>query len=126
MAKRTEATGAAAESNEELLKLFISSTVPPLIGGFIQQGGIHDWDIKWLESHVDTFASGGDVILCYEKHKTAKTIGVFCRCLAIMAFFPGGVTFLGMHFEAKQIEDDFERLRAHILKTIQEDNRAPS
>lgn len=119
MTKRMEATGATAESNKELLRLFISTTVPLLIMEYEQRGGIDQWDIKWLEQQGEILGSGGDVILCYEKGKSSRMIGILCRCLAIMAFFPGGVKIFGLHFEAKQVIQGFESLRAHILQSIQ-------
>jgi hypothetical protein len=88
-------------SNEHLLKLHIATVVPFLIYDLALQGGPSDLDIARLrKDYVDIIASKGDCILYRVKGETAKAVTVLCESLAILAFCPGGITFLGMHFEA--------------------------
>jgi hypothetical protein len=87
-------------SNDELLLLFVEAMVPLRIHDIKRtQGDISDADITWARAQVDVLASGGDAVLYYVKNTSGKSIGVLCKCLAILAFCPGGVTFAGLHFE---------------------------
>jgi len=111
--------------NTELLKLHILAVVPFMILDLIEQGGIKEWHIEEAQRYVDILASEGDALLYHSKKKgqTARAFNALCRGLAIMAFFPGGVKFMGLYFEEKTGEDlealfarlkleDFEALKA--------------
>ncbi len=101
MAKRRE--GAESNSNEELLLTWVEAMVPLRIHDIRRrQGWVLDADITWARAQVDVMASGGDTVLYYEKNTSGKSITVLCKCLAILAFCPGGITFAGLHFEVKE------------------------
>lgn len=92
-------------SNEELFLSFVEAMVPLRIYDIRHtQGWIADYDVKWAKAQVDIIASGGDAILYYVKNTSGKSMGVLCKCLAILAFLPGGITFAGLHFEVKEAE----------------------
>jgi len=91
------------DSNEELLLSFIEAMVPLRIYDIKRrQGWITDYDVTWARGQVDVIASGGDAILYYVKGTSGKTISTMCKCLAILAFCPGGITFAGLHFEERR------------------------
>lgn len=48
-------------------------------------------------------AEKGDVLL-FGGQGAGKIVSDLCWALAVLAFAPGGVTFLGLHFEAQQRE----------------------
>jgi hypothetical protein len=111
-------------ADEFLLKLCIEATVPFMILDIIEQGGIKDYHLEEARRYVDIIASEGDLILYRSKKKgqTARAFNALCRLLAIGAFFPGGIKFMGMHFEEKTGEalehlldslllEDFEKLK---------------
>lgn len=92
-------------NNAELFLSFIEAMVPIRIYDIKrQQGWVTDHDITWARAQVDIMASGGDAVLCYVKGQSGKNIGVLCKCLAILAFCPGGITFANLHFEVKEEE----------------------
>jgi hypothetical protein len=102
-------------ADEELLKLHILAVVPFMILDLIEQGGIKDYHITEAQRYVDIIVSEGDALLYHSKRKgqTARVFHALCRGLAIMAFFPGGVRFLGLHFE-EQSGQDLEALFAQL------------
>jgi hypothetical protein len=99
-----------------------------MILDLIEQGGIKDYHIKEARRSVDILASEGDALLYHSKKKgqTARVFYALCRGLAIMAFCPGGVKFMGLHFEEKtgqDLEALFARLQledVEALKTAME------
>jgi hypothetical protein len=93
--------------NNELLKLHILAVVPFMILDLIEQGGIKEYHIKEAQRYVDILASEGDALLYHSKKKgqTARVFSALCRGLAIMAFFPDGVKFMGLHFEERSGQD---------------------
>lgn len=90
--------------NWELLAMMAEATVPILIHDLEQRGGLRDRHIEWLRQQIDVISSEGDALVCNIKHETAKKAAILFRCLSYMAFFPGGVTFMGAHFMSKQAE----------------------
>lgn len=88
--------------NEELLKLHISMVVPLMVRGIIESGGLTDAHIKEAQKHAETVATKGDLILYRGKRRgeSAGVIHALCYCLAVGAFIPGGITFMGICFLA--------------------------
>src|SRR5579864_112435 len=88
------------ETKKMVMRLHLEASVPFAIHDLTKIGGpseehfararnILAWDI----------AGGGDALLYREKLKSAQMMSKLIEGLAIMAFQPGGVTFLGLHFE---------------------------
>jgi hypothetical protein len=93
--RHEEATGA-------LLRAHRGATVPLLIHEMRRRGGpdAADWG-RCLELG-QRIAECGDRILYRsgKRGETAALVTDLARALALLAFVPGGVTFLGLHFEA--------------------------
>jgi hypothetical protein len=86
--------------SEMLLRLYLETTVPLLIADRkMECNELTKWDIRQAQEMLQTIAAHGDDIL-YRGKNTAKAVTALARALALMAFAPGGVTFLDMHFEA--------------------------
>lgn len=57
--------------------------------------------VAYCRQHADVIASRGDDLMFGSKKKgeTGKLLVVLARCLACLAFSPGGVEFAGMRWE---------------------------
>ena len=86
--------------NEELLKVSLLAAVPLWIEKFKLKGWPELLEIAKVEGQV--VAEKGDIIQYRSKKKgeTAAAFNSLARGLAVLAFFPGGVKFSGLHFEA--------------------------
>lgn len=85
-------------ADHEMLLVLLSIAVPPLIQEIERQGGINDAHLAYVSNHAHTLGSEGDALLYKVKGKTSKLFKVLAECLAVLAFFPGGVKFAGLHF----------------------------
>lgn len=89
------------EYTRELLKAALSVSVPLLIWEYRD---VPIDELLALAPEVSQYiAEHGDMVLYKSKKKgeTAKAFNNVARGLAILAHAPGGVKFLGLHFEAK-------------------------
>lgn len=87
---------------KELLKVALSTSVPLLIWEYRD---VPLDELLAMAPEVSQYiAEHGDMVLYKSKKKgeTAEAFNSVARGLAILAHAPGGVTFLGMHFEAKR------------------------
>jgi len=89
--------------NYELLAMLAEATVPMLIHDLEKRGGLRDHHIEWLNAQVDVLASGGDALMCNlalsgKRGQTADKAAILFKCLSYMAFFPGGVEFMGKRY----------------------------
>jgi len=86
---------------EDLLKSALEAAVPL-------------WILKWKDKTFaertaragecgDIIAEHGDIIMFKGKKKgeTANAFNALAEALAILSFQPGGVKFMGLHFETK-------------------------
>lgn len=89
---------------ETLLPIALSAAVPL----HIQELKRRPWDEITRIAHesADIVASKGDVLQFGggKKGSTAAAFNALARGLAACAFAPGGITFLGLHFEAQYVE----------------------
>jgi len=92
------------QGTSELLKIALSAAVPLRIMEYQNR--------PWNELHNEilgasqVIAEHGDKLM-FRSKKPGETAWVFntvAKALAVMSFVPGGVKFLGMHFEAKHKE----------------------
>lgn len=90
-------------SDEVLLRTALSAAVPLRILELKVRGGPDDFDRERVQGFSDILGSRGDQLLYRSKKKgeTAEMFNGLADALAVMAFVPGGVKFLGMHFEEK-------------------------
>lgn len=87
-------------STEDLLHASLAAAVPLWIEELRQLPA--EEIIRRRRLCVDAIAHKGDLIL-YRSRKKGESAAAFNRLaegLACLAFAPGGVTFLGMHFKA--------------------------
>lgn len=86
-----------------LLKDSLAIAVPIKIAEFQEKGGPGDYDIEEMRRIGEEIAEHGDALLFREKRETARLWGRLVFALSVMAFFPGGVTFLGDHWNAEAV-----------------------
>jgi len=105
------------EHNQELLKMHVATVVPFMIEDILyKEGGISEQHLAEARGYTDLIGSEGDAILyrSKKKGKSAQLVHALCRCLAIGSFAPGGIKFMGMHFEAESIASALDLLFARI------------
>jgi len=85
------------------LQLCLSGAVPLIIQEYALGHRILNMDRPDLTEQI---AAHGDSLMYLSKGATAKTFNALAEAVAIMAFCPDGVTFLGQCFEAtpEQVE----------------------
>ena len=93
------------DTGTELLKMTLEVAVPLRIADLQRI----PWDeiARKLPEWADVLVSQGDIIMYKspKKGETAKAFNVLASALAAMSFVPGGVTFSGLHWEAKHPEN---------------------
>ena len=108
------------------LRMFLEAFVPPIMMELAAQGGPDELDRQRARQFGAVLASHGDALLFPTKAKAATTdlpanpgtqemAGQLARYLAVMAFSPGGVTFVAdepLHFEIK-IDPNDDELDGH-------------
>ena len=95
--------------NATLLELHLSTFVPLLIEEFLT--GRRTLVLPRPDL-ADIIAGQGDAILYRIPGKTARAVGALTEALATLAFAPGGVTFISLHFEVPP--DEARRLLANL------------
>ena len=90
----------SAEVTSMLMRLHLEVAVPLAIHDLLQIGGPSDWHFSRAREYAWDIGEGGDALLYRVKGKTSEMMGKLIEGLAILAFCPGGVDFLGLHFEA--------------------------
>lgn len=85
-----------------LIQLTLETAVPFAIMDLQHIGGPSDMHLQQCHDFSSRLGSEGDLLLYGSKGKTGKIMSRFCEIIAIMAFFPGGVTCFGLHFEVKE------------------------
>jgi len=99
------------ENASMLLPLFVETLVPLRIHDIKKIGGIQQEHLDYAKQYGDMLAGPPCEDLMYkpdrkkDKGKSSEMVNRLTRVLAIMAFFPGGVTFLGLHFEVPAIKE---------------------
>ena len=84
------------------LRIALSAAVPLRIMVLQARGDSKDVDRQILQETTDLFGANDDLLMFLgEKFgETARVFNALAASLAILAFCPGGVTFLGEHWEA--------------------------
>ncbi len=83
-------------SNNPLLKLHLEAFVPVMIEEFLAGQRVLTMPRPDLATYL---ATNGDAIIYRSPGRTAKAVNALVEALATMAFCPGGVRFMGLHFE---------------------------
>ena len=85
-----------------LLRAHLGATVPLTIHAYLS--GQRPWpDARRRDELVYLIAAHGDSLL-FRTRYTAETASALAEVVAILAFAPGGVTFLGEQFAAPQAQ----------------------
>lgn len=94
--------------NTRLLELHLSTFVPLLIEEILRERRVL---ILPRPDLADIIAGQGDAILYRVPGKTARAVGALTEALATLAFAPGGVDFMSLHFEVPP--DEARRLTVY-------------
>lgn len=80
---------------------FISAAVPLHVLEIQRAGGPTDYDYAEVRHFAGELAARGDILQFGggKKGEAADLANRLARGIAILAWLPGGVTFLGQHFE---------------------------
>jgi hypothetical protein len=97
---------------QELIMIHLSAVVPQLIRELEAQGGVQDWQLERIQGHTH---HKDEALQYYVKGESSRAIHELCEVLAVLAFSPGGVNFLGEHFEGLPALEasSVARLRRH-------------
>lgn len=89
--------------SEDLLKAALETSVPLFIAKWRERTERERLDRG--RACADVIGEHGDVIMFRGKKKgdTANAFNALAEALAILSFQPGGVKFLGLHFETKAV-----------------------
>jgi hypothetical protein len=90
--------------------MMAEATVPILVHDIERRGGLKERHVEWLQQQVDVIGSEGDALTCSIKGETAKKSAVLFRCLAYMAFFPGGVEFMGKRYMSTERKIEWDSI----------------
>ncbi len=91
------------------MRTLLGYNVPRFINHIIERGGPSEEELRWLQcedgqpDYPMEVIIRADEYLFFPKDKKTFEKGLFIlvKCLSIMAFIPGGVRFLGMHFSSQ-------------------------
>src|SRR5215467_15934488 len=93
---------AAEDIVREQLRLMLSAALPLAIGLMHQRSGPKKADFELARDFGGVLAHKGDVLMFGGKQgEVADLVNRLVHALAVSAFLPGGVTFLGDHWEAR-------------------------
>lgn len=86
---------------DELLKLHLTTFVPLRIIELRRNGGPTSQDLARAKAYVPDFCEHGDDLLYRSKKpgRTGELMGKLVDAVAILAFWPSGVTVFGLRFE---------------------------
>lgn len=91
--------------NPHILPDFAEVAIPLEIHRIEQEGGITSADVEFLRESAMTMAEEGDVLLFRVKRRTAPAFTRFVRCVALLAFWPGGVEVFGVRYTGEPAFD---------------------
>lgn len=88
------------ETASHLLPDFLAAFVPIRIAHFERLGGPSDWDFSVARDYWQAMTDRGEgtELFFVERGKTARTAGMLVELVACLAFAPGGIKIMGLHF----------------------------
>lgn len=92
-----------------MLPIFVEAIVPLRIHDLSKIGGPSQEHFDYAKQYGDMLAGPPCEDLMYkpdrkkDRGNSKEMLNRLTRVLAIMAFLPGGVTFMGLHFEVPQL-----------------------
>jgi hypothetical protein len=111
--ERLQAQGQPASTAHTLLSATLFVAVRSEIAHLQSMGGPVRSDYEQLRRFSNMLEDDPDRILSLQfggkavglkKGETAKVFAQLARVIAVLAFYPGGITIFGSHFEAQRIE----------------------
>jgi hypothetical protein len=87
-----------------LLQAALETAVPLALAELERRGGPDATDWQAAQAYAATLAEKGDQLL-YRSRETAAVFAGLVRALAVLAFAPGGVRLLGLHWERPTPEE---------------------
>ena len=89
---------------DDLLRIALSAAVPLRIMALHARGGPSDFDVRMAREGSQLIGEKGDLLMFRggKLGETAQVFTVLVESLAVLAFCPGGVTFLGEHWDVTQ------------------------
>lgn len=86
----------------ELARLTLACAAPIEIEHLRFFDGPNDWQIEQAQGYIQQ-QKLGEALMFTHKGETAAQMRLLCEVVAILAFCPGGVSVLGLHFEAEVV-----------------------
>jgi hypothetical protein len=96
------------EAASMMLPIFVETLVPLRIHDIKRIGGVSQTHLDYAAQYGDMLAGPPCEDLMYkpdrakDRGNSKEMLNRLTRVLAIMAFLPGGVSFMGLHFEVLQ------------------------
>jgi hypothetical protein len=87
------------EHAEELMKLHVEAMVPLAIHELVRMGGPTEQHLARAKTIGQDLAERGDMLL-FRLKKKGETAEMMNKLVEGLAFCPGGMTFLGLKFDA--------------------------
>lgn len=90
-----------ADTRGTLLADALAAAVPLNIATLVERGGPTSFDWSITLEFADVLAYQGDVLqFGGEKGEAAQLFNGLAEAIAVMSFYPGGITIFGQHYEA--------------------------
>jgi len=91
---------------KNLIQSHLTFAVPLRIDEMRDNGGPSEPQLEYASEHFPTIlGQHGDAILFHEKGQTGTAMSVLTETIAILSFFPGGVTVFGLTFDASSPDE---------------------
>ena len=100
--------GTDGTERESLLSIALSAAVPLHILRLKEQGGPRREDIEACQAWSTELGEHGDVLL-FGGGKPGQAAALFnqlARSIAVLSFWPGGVSLFGQHWESVKEEEE--------------------
>lgn len=89
----------AADTTVELAQLTLAAGVPIEIEHLRAAGGPNDYQCEAAHNYIQQQRLSESVL--FASRETGSAMRILIEIVAILAFCPGGVSVLGLHFEAE-------------------------
>ena len=89
---------------KNLIQSHLTFAVPLRVDEMKDNGGPSEVQLEYASEHFPTIlGQHGDAILFHEKGQTGPAMSVLTETIAILSFFPGGITVFGLTFDASDM-----------------------
>nr|BBH90128.1 hypothetical protein KTC_48790 [Thermosporothrix sp. COM3]BBH90193.1 hypothetical protein KTC_49440 [Thermosporothrix sp. COM3]BBH90258.1 hypothetical protein KTC_50090 [Thermosporothrix sp. COM3] len=95
------------DPNARRLRTHLQRCVPPRIRDYLRKGGPTPEDIEQVRGVTRDIARAGDLILYPDgTGREQPYLDELVEAVALLAFAPGGITVMGLHFDATIIAQE--------------------